>query len=302
MLPERVENSEAALNHLKKTFAKSPTKELTAWPPEEIQPSSFLIDGELIFFIDVIGLPRTGKTTTLSNLSDEVQRKNPHITAIINPEFGKDAAFYQVYKEVVRARINNFHFEGFFLDEMKLAAFWDLERQAWEALIESIKTKRFKGPVLAICERGPNCVLASERAWDSLNPNLADTTPSERDFYLAAYHLPFFETHVFPSWQERWKMRQTALNNSRKMHAVIFFKNSVKTTIERHGRLGQFINPQVLVPLGNGYSWWREFIYPQLKDEHGTGLMVIDGEKDFEENFQAITNYLLEMVSLGVYL
>ncbi|HSX39811.1 MAG TPA: hypothetical protein VLI92_04465 [Candidatus Saccharimonadales bacterium] len=61
---------------------------------------------------------------------------------------------------------------------------------------------------------------------------------------------------------------------------------------------GRIVNPDIWPLVARGYDWWRFYMFKELRDRFGIGLLTIDGTKSAEHNLRRVKYYVRNCVKL----
>ena len=268
-----------------KAFHKTPSRLLSEWPLQEVLPTAERLERSPdTLFCELFGEPKSGKSSLLKWLKIDAADKLSGVRLNLVPEFSSMAAEY----EEIKAKGWEQYKKGPFLDSMKLGNFF-------EAVGAEIEQTKYSGKVVTICERGTSDVLASEILWKQIM--MKSLTPDHEDDLFTFLH----DLLSCPSpWEKMVSLHITAARASFYLKAVILYRVPFEEALARRGgEEGNLINRKNWPAFETAYSWWLEYIYPELREKYGTGLLIVDGARPLEENNQRVLNYLLKILSLS---
>ncbi len=138
-------------------------------------------------------------------------------------------------------------------------------------------------PIHILGYRGPNDGLSMERYMIGLDDS---------------HHYPGL---VKESREASLKMLLTAMYLTTVPSVIILHGISFKTAVQRRvaqGKkpYGRIVNPKIWPLISRGYAWWYSYVWPFLRTNFGTGLLVVNGEKSVGHNYWRIYDYLTKVV------
>lgn len=252
-------------------------EELYPWPPRSILPKQCNPKGFLC--VEIIGLPESGKTSGYQFLLERLSEDFPEVVGV--PEFGGEKNRTDKIKnledEVSRNALLNF---------LKLISFQKGLVRMTDLLLEDVLQQRQPEPKILVCERGPNDEIAF-LSWICryLEARKKEPTELEEDILRG-----FLECLVYAE---------------RLIDAVVLYGVSLDTAKQRRRERGlppegKVTNKSNWPKLEDSYSWWLGSIFPLLRQRRGTGLLVIDGESEKEENNLTLFDYVKKVTALAV--
>lgn len=244
------------------------------WPPRVILPiRRAKTSSELI---EIIGLPGAGKSAAVSRLKEYLSQQN--IETKIFPELqytdrlsGETHSVIDIPKTIPH-RV---------YELVKLIGAIESFGASLQVHLEEARNRKPGNPILLINERGANDALVSLiRSGMMKLGNMSDNEFKKRSTEVYYWSLAHAE------WVD----------------AVILFGVSFQTAVRRREEMGKqsrgdWVNETSWPHLEKVYSWWLASIYPLLRRRHGTGLLVVDGEKPQDENLESIASYCQQIAT-----
>jgi hypothetical protein len=269
--------------------------ELFPWTTREILPT---LDhrGRLATVIEIIGLSEAGKSSLVSELSCLLISLSSELRVLIFHEF--ELVSEKLRKEIRGTGQQGLHFENWFWELAKRGTLDKAMEQLFGMRLEEVRQKRWGGPCLALVERGPHDILANRMWAEIMMSGLRELPRSQGEGGERARGWMNWRRYRYPQVDERLWMFLTTLELVGVVDAVVLCGGgvSLETAMDRREkaglpREGRLTNPRTRPIIEKGYGWWLGSVFPLIREYYGTGLLVTDGEQDFEEMLAQVAAY-----------
>lgn len=276
------------------------------WKTREVYPKR---GRRLSGIIEIAGLPEVGKSEGFRFVRDNL---GSGIRGIFLPELELNLPGGRTVTRadaVLMRRMGGLEMENNWLEMVKLGILAHGFKKIIDLLITDTQNKEVGDPILMVCERGPNDILA----MSSMVGHMAlgkQELPAYWEEHIIEDGVRFDnDRYLYPGYGSKFlEVFLQALAMAEWVDAAVLYGygsksfETVKARRQQEGSPpeGPWVNQKNWPLFLSGYGWWLGSIYPLLRKRYGTGLLVIDGEGDLKENNQKVLEYC-RRVTLGQY-
>ena len=266
--------------------------ELSPWKEREEMP----VGRSGVKIIEIIGLPEAGKTTGFRFLQDHFDTS---LRSVFIPELQPRSSLSgQRYPKGALRVADRYGLEHENVVSLtaKLISTAEAARVAMEFGLSDAREGMIGKNGAVIIERGVMDTfpfhywsMGSLRGKDTLPYSFEDVVGGQIKFDSERYSLPETANKTVENFAY-------ALGMAQLVDAVVLYgtpqdissQRRVDQGLEPEGRLNNSRNWPMLE---RGCAWWLGSIYPYYRQNFGTGLLVLDGTNDLEENNQKLLNF-----------
>ena len=253
--------------------------------------------------VGIMGLPSSGKSFALEYLKNSLDM-GERLVVIPELQF-TDELFSETHRasDINAITPLGWEFVQHYYEHVKLAASVHSMGESIRLLREEALNRR-RMPSLVISERDANDALAFFY-WITFFALHKKEPPQNYEEPILEGEMTLDQSKsVYPGFAKtNVELFLHALAYAQEVDAVVLYHVSLETAQRRREltgkpREGKVVNPEKWPALEKGYSWWLGSIYPLLRQYHGTGLLIIDGEQPVARNNALLLRYCQSLVRL----
>lgn len=267
------------------------------WKEREILPRKL---GKMISVVELMGPSGSGKTSGLEYLEENFPEA---ARLIVKREFVIEGiSGWEDVKDV--ADVLGFERALVFWQKLKMLSVVEGVREAKDMLLEDVRNKNWGGPILVVCDRGPNDVFPymnwirepAERKRE-LPKEWHENAIYDGVRFDSKHSLhPEFDKEYIQLWFEALKLSEMV--DATALYPVRFETAKARRVARGQRAEGDIVNSQTWPVTIDGYSQWMESYYPLFRDRYGTGLLVVNEELDERVNRVKLLNYCRKIVGV----
>lgn len=261
------------------------------WTPSRLLPKGRALQASIALG-EIMGLSGTGKSTLTSSLEEQLVARG--LRAVVMPELEHtDSTGRKINKSDIRnLRHLGIEMENYALEYIKLGIWSEAIVKVLNLMIGDSQLESKGSPIVAVCERGPNDGLVHLK-WVKDVVRVDDLGLSAR-----------LSKDLLKEYNFEWlRLLLSTIAHSENVDFVILFGGNWQTTQARRIAMGQepeggLVNSKTRPYFESAYGWWLGSIFPLIRKRHGTGLLIVDGDRSQQENLDRVVNYISEVARL----